>query len=68
MDDLAAVIRRYPDRYMGYAALAPKEAEKAADELERSVTELGFKGWNTHSNYGDSYVDDKRYLARSCTR
>ena len=39
-DDLAAVIRRYPDRYMGYAALAPKEAEKAADELERAVTDL----------------------------
>jgi len=60
-DELAEIIRRYPDRFMGYAALAPKEPIKAADELERAVTELGFKGWNTHSNYGDSYLDDQTY-------
>jgi predicted TIM-barrel fold metal-dependent hydrolase len=60
-DELAEVIRRYPDRFQGYAALAPKDPDQAADELERSVTELGFKGWNTHSNFGDSYLDDQRY-------
>jgi predicted TIM-barrel fold metal-dependent hydrolase len=59
---LAEVIKRYPDRFMGYAALAPKNPEEAADELERAVKDLGFIGWNTHSNYGDSYLDDKRYL------
>lgn len=59
---LAEVIKRYPDRFMGYAALAPKNPKKAADELERAVKDLGFIGWNTHSNYGDSYLDDKRYL------
>ena len=67
-DDLAQIIRRHPDRYMGYAALSPKEPAKAVDELERAVTELGFKGWNTHSNYGDSYLDDSQYwpiLARA---
>jgi predicted TIM-barrel fold metal-dependent hydrolase len=46
---------------MGYAALAPKNPARAADELERSVKELDFKGWNTHSNYGDSYLDDEKY-------
>ena len=59
---LAEVIKRYPDRFMGYAALAPKNPKEAADELERAVKDLGFIGWNTHSNYGDSYLDDKRYL------
>ena len=57
-DALFEVIRRYPDRFMGYAALAPKNPKAAADELERAVTELGFKGWNTHSNYGDTFLDD----------
>jgi predicted TIM-barrel fold metal-dependent hydrolase len=66
-DELAGVIQRHPDRYMGYAALAPKEPQKAADELERAVSLLGFKGWNTHSNFGDSYIDD-RILAYSGTR
>jgi predicted TIM-barrel fold metal-dependent hydrolase len=60
-DELAQVIKRYPGRFMGFAALAPKRPEEAADELERAVRELGFKGWNTHSNYGDSYLDDPRY-------
>ena len=60
-DTLFEVIKKFPDRFMGYAALAPKNASEAADELERCVKELGFKGWNTHSNYGDSYLDDKKY-------
>ena len=58
---LSEAIKKYPDRFMGYAALAPKAPEAAADELERGVKELGFIGWNTHSNYGDSYLDEKRY-------
>ena len=46
---------------MGYAALSPKDTDEAVKELERCVKELGFKGWKTHSNYGDSYIDEKRY-------
>jgi hypothetical protein len=60
-DALAAAIDRYPGRLMGFAALAPKNADEAAKELERCVKELGFKGWKTHSNFGDSYIDEKRY-------
>ena len=60
-DDLSKAIRKYPDRFMGFAILAPKNPEEAADELERAVKELGFKGWQTHSNYGDTYLDDKTY-------
>lgn len=60
-DELAAAIDRHPDRLMGFAALAPKDSEAAARELERAVKELGFKGWKTHSNFGDSYLDDKHY-------
>lgn len=61
-DALAKIIRQYPDRFMGYAALAPKNPVEAADELERAVNELGFVGWNTHSNYGDVFLDDKAFL------
>lgn len=58
---LAAAIAKHPNRFMGFAALAPKDAKAAADELERAVKDLGFIGWNTHSNYGDSYLDERRY-------
>jgi hypothetical protein len=60
-DKLAAAIAECPDRLLGFAALAPKDPHAAAAELERCVKELGFKGWKTHSNFGDSYVDERRY-------
>lgn len=60
-DALHEAVRRHPDRLAGFAALAPKEPEKAADELERAVTRLGFKGWKTHSNYGGEFLDDRKF-------
>jgi predicted TIM-barrel fold metal-dependent hydrolase len=59
---LSKVIQKHPDRFMGYAVLAPKAPEEAADELERAVKDLGFIGWNTHSNYAGSYLDEEKYL------
>ena len=67
-DNLSEVIQKYPDRYRGYAVLAPKAPEAAADELERAVKELGFVGWNTHSNISGSYLDEEKFqpiLARA---
>jgi predicted TIM-barrel fold metal-dependent hydrolase len=61
-DELAAVIQKYPDRFMGYAVLAPKAPDAAAAELERAVKQLGFAGWNTHSNISGAYLDEERFL------
>jgi predicted TIM-barrel fold metal-dependent hydrolase len=60
-DALSEVIKTYPDRFLGFAALAPQSPEEAAEELERAVKELGLIGWKTHSNYGENYLDDKKY-------
>lgn len=60
-DELAAAIAKHPDRLSGFAALAPRDPETAAHELERAVKELGLRGWKTHSNYGGSYLDERRY-------
>ncbi len=60
-DALAAAMQRHPDRFGGLAALPVKDPEWSAKELERCVKELGFTGWNTHSNFGDSYLDEKKY-------
>jgi predicted TIM-barrel fold metal-dependent hydrolase len=60
-DQLAEVIQSHPDRFVGFAALAPNDPEAAADELERAVKELDFKGWKTHSNYGGTYLDEQKY-------
>ncbi len=60
-DALAAAIDRYPDRLLGFASLAPRDVDSAVEELERVVKEFGFRGWNTLSNFGDSFLDEKRY-------
>ena len=43
-DYLAEAVRKRPDRFAGLAALPMQEPERAARELERCVTELGFRG------------------------
>ena len=43
-DYLAEQVAKRPDRFQGLAALAMQEPQMAARELERCVTELGFRG------------------------
>lgn len=67
-DTLAEVVAAHPDRYVGLAALALQDPEKAADELERCVTQLGFRGAlvNGYSSVGNletaAYYDEPAYL------
>jgi len=58
---LSEMISKNSDRFMGFAALAPNDPQAAAGELERAVRQLGFIGWNTHSNFGNTYLDEKKY-------
>lgn len=60
-DALAEAVGRHPERLQGFAALAVKDVEGSVREIERAVKDLGLRGWKTHSNYGDSYLDEKRY-------
>jgi predicted TIM-barrel fold metal-dependent hydrolase len=43
-DWLGAVIQEYPTRFAGFAMLPVQSPIDAADELERTVSQLGFKG------------------------
>jgi 2,3-dihydroxybenzoate decarboxylase len=67
-DALADAVAAHPDRYVGLAALALQDPAAAADELERCVTELGFRGAlvNGYSSVGDlgtaRYYDEDAYL------
>jgi 2,3-dihydroxybenzoate decarboxylase len=60
-DDLAKVIRKHPDRFVGFAALAPQDPDKAADELERCVRDLGFRGGKINSHVQGEYLDNEKY-------
>ena len=63
---LHAAVRNHPGRFEGFAVLPTTADPKAvADELERAVTKLGFKGGMVHglTTIGAShlFLDDKRF-------
>src|SRR5215212_67401 len=57
-DLLAEAVRRHPDRFAGFAALATAAPEAAADELERTIREHGFKGALINGHTRGRYLDD----------
>jgi 5-carboxyvanillate decarboxylase len=60
-DELSEVIKKYPDRYIGLAALAPQDPVGAAKELERAVKQLNLKGVKLNSHVRGEYLDDPKY-------
>ena len=58
---LSKVVEKYPNRFVGLAALAPQSPEKAARELERAVNQLGLRGAKINSHIRGSYLDDHKY-------
>lgn len=57
-DRLAAAVRRHPDRFAAFAALPTPAPEAAADELERTVREHGFRGAMINGHSRGRYLDD----------
>lgn len=54
-DVLAGHVAKHPSRFAGFAAVPLQDPEAAAQELERAVRQLGFKGAlvNGYSNIGN---------------
>jgi uncharacterized protein len=57
-DTLAQAVRRHPDRLAGFAALPTPAPQAAADELQRTVAEHGFKGALINGHSRGRYLDD----------
>lgn len=60
-DRLHAAIKLHPARFAGFASLPTDDPDAAADELQRAVEQLGFKGGILHSLTQGPFLDDKRY-------
>jgi 2,3-dihydroxybenzoate decarboxylase len=60
-DRLNTAIATHPDRFAAFAALPTPDPKAAADELERTVTQLGFKGAMVHGLTNGVFFDDKRF-------
>jgi predicted TIM-barrel fold metal-dependent hydrolase len=60
-DRLAEAITRHPARFAGFAALPTVVPDAAADELERCVRDLGFKGAMIHGLTNGKFIDEKQF-------
>lgn len=60
-DMVAEVVRRYPDRFMGYAVLNPNYPEDIEPELHRCFDELGMTAIKLHCELHDVPMDGEHY-------
>ncbi|MDD9906990.1 MAG: amidohydrolase family protein [Rhodospirillaceae bacterium] len=62
-DRLRDICSAHPDRFAGFAMLPTPDPAAAADELERCVDKLGFKGALIHGLTGAErlFIDDERF-------
>lgn len=62
-DTLSQAVKPYPDRFRAFATLPWNKPEAAADELRRTVNELGFVGTliSGRPQTGNVFLDDKIY-------
>lgn len=64
-DRLHLAVQAHPTRFAAFATLPAPDPQAAADELERTVTEYGFKGAMVHGftviDGQRLFIDDKRF-------
>ena len=60
-DRVAEIVRSHPDRFVGMGTLPLQDTEKAVQELERVVQELGFHAVEISSNVAGTDLDDPRF-------
>ena len=60
-DRLHQAIQKNPKRFAGFAALPTADPKAAVDELERCVTQLGFKGAMIHGHQQGEFLDARKY-------
>ncbi len=58
---IADTIKNYPGRFAAFATIPTPYPEKAADELERAVKQLGFKGAVVNGHTRGRYLDDASF-------
>ena len=58
---LAEAVAKHPTRFAAFACIPTEAPEEAARELERAVTQLGFKGAMIHGMTNGVFHDDERF-------
>jgi predicted TIM-barrel fold metal-dependent hydrolase len=61
-DNVAAILKRFPKRFIGAAVMPVDNSIDMLGELKRATEELGFKAISLASSYNGIYLDDKMFL------
>ncbi len=63
-DELADIVKNYPDRFGAFATLPWKNTDASVKELERAITKLGFQGviLAGRASGEDAFLDDKAFM------
>jgi len=61
-DAIAGIARRHPKRFIGFFTLPTCNVKASLDELERSVNELGLKGFGCFANLNGQALDREELL------
>jgi len=61
-DHIAAVVQRYPKRFIGIGTIPMQSTDLAVKELERCVQKLGFSGIEIGSNVNDLNLNEPQFL------
>jgi predicted TIM-barrel fold metal-dependent hydrolase len=60
-DEMAGIVQRFPDRFIGTATLSLADPGWAADELKRAVEDLGFRGAQIYSSVRGRAIDGPEF-------
>ena len=60
-DRLHETVKAHPTRFAGFAVLPTASPDAAAQELERCVSKLGFKGAMIHGHQQGSFLDERKF-------
>jgi aminocarboxymuconate-semialdehyde decarboxylase len=61
-DEIAGMVRRWPQRFAGLATLPMQDVTAAIEELERAVTRLGLKGAELDTEVNGAQWDEPTFL------
>lgn len=61
-DDIAAMVRQWPQRFAGLATLPVQDVKGAIEELERAVTVLGLRGAELDTVVNGENWDEPKFL------
>lgn len=60
-DEVADVVKKYPQQFVGFACVDPWKGARAVQEMERAITELGLIGAKFHPGIQAFYPSDKQF-------